>query len=69
VNRFIFFETIKIYSFVVYFVFIIHFVSPSSLILSVDLFKIYKPSEMQRAKEAGYKEKEASLNENNTKCD
>ncbi len=35
----------------------------------VDLFKIYKPSEMQRAKEAGYKEKEASLNEDNTKCD
>ncbi len=35
----------------------------------VDLFKIYKPSEMQRAKQAGYKEKEASLNEDNTKCD
>jgi hypothetical protein len=33
----------------------------------VDFFKIYKPSEMQRAKQAGYKEKEASLNEDNTK--
>ena len=35
----------------------------------VDLFKIYKPSEMKRAKEAGYKEKEVFLNEDNTKCD
>ena len=35
----------------------------------VDFFTIYKPSGMQRAKEAGYKEKEESLNEDNTKCD